>query len=58
LGKVVDRIMVAQHGGPEPSAAESWKTVIDQHIAEIESGKVKGVPLEEPLTRAQYRRAA
>src|ERR1039457_1278327 len=44
--------MVAQHGGLEPSAAKSWKTVVDQHIAEIESGKVKGVPLEEPLTRA------
>jgi putative addiction module component (TIGR02574 family) len=32
---------------------ESWKTETDRRIAEIESGKVKGVPLEESLARAR-----
>jgi putative addiction module component (TIGR02574 family) len=33
--------------------AESWKIETDRRIAEIESGKVKGVPLEESLARAR-----
>jgi putative addiction module component (TIGR02574 family) len=45
--------MVARHGGIEPSVAESWKAETDRRIAEIESGKVKGVPLEESLARAR-----
>jgi putative addiction module component (TIGR02574 family) len=53
VAELVDRIMVARHGGMEPSVAESWKTETDRRIAEIESGKVKGVPLEESLARAR-----
>jgi putative addiction module component (TIGR02574 family) len=45
--------MVARHGGIEPSVAAAWKTETDRRIAEIESGKVKGVPLEESLARAR-----
>lgn len=51
--ELVDRIMVARHGGIEPSVAGAWKTEIDRRIAEIESGKVKDVPLEESLARAR-----
>jgi putative addiction module component (TIGR02574 family) len=53
VAELVDRIMVARHGDIQPSVAESWKTEIDRRIAEIESGKVKGVPLEESLARAR-----
>jgi putative addiction module component (TIGR02574 family) len=53
VAELIDRIMVAQHGGIEPSVAESWKTEVDRRIAEIESGQVKGVPLEESLARAR-----
>ena len=53
VAELVDRIMVARHGGIEPSVAESWKAETDRRIAEIESGKVKGVPLEESLARAR-----
>ena len=53
VAELIDRIMVARHGGLEPSVAESWKTETDRRIAEIESGKVKGVPLEESLARAR-----
>jgi putative addiction module component (TIGR02574 family) len=53
VAELVDRIMIARHGGMEPSIASAWKTETDRRIAEIESGKVKGVPLEESLARAR-----
>lgn len=53
VAELIDRIMDARHGGVEPSVAAAWKTETDRRIAEIESGKVKGVPLEESLARAR-----
>jgi hypothetical protein len=53
VAEIVDRIMVARHGGIDPIVAQSWKTEIVSRIAEIESGKVNGVPLEESLARAR-----
>jgi putative addiction module component (TIGR02574 family) len=53
VAELVDRIMVARHGGIEPSVAAAWKAETDRRIAEIETGKVKGVPLEESLARAR-----
>lgn len=53
VAELIDRIMAARHGGIEPSVATAWKSVTDRRISEIESGKVKGVPLEESLARAR-----
>lgn len=53
VAELIDRIMAARHGGVEPSVATTWKTEIGRRIAEIESGKIKGVPLEESLARAR-----
>ena len=53
VAKLIDRILVARHGGMEPSVAESWKTETDRRIAEIESGKVKGVTPEENAARIE-----
>jgi putative addiction module component (TIGR02574 family) len=53
VAELIDRIMVARHGGIEPSVGQSWKNEIDRRIQEMESGKVKGVPLEESLARAR-----
>ena len=53
VSELIDRIMLARHGGIEPGVEKSWKREIDRRIAEIESGKVKGVPLEESLARAR-----
>jgi len=53
VAELVDRIMVARHGGVEPSVASAWKAETDRRIAEIESGKVQGVPLEDSLARAR-----
>jgi putative addiction module component (TIGR02574 family) len=53
VAELVDRIMIARHGSIEPSVTAAWKTETDRRIAEIESGKVQGVPLEESLSRIQ-----
>jgi putative addiction module component (TIGR02574 family) len=53
VAELIDRILVARHGGLDTSVAGAWKTETDRRIAEIESGKVKGVPLEESLARAR-----
>jgi len=53
VAELIDRIMVARHGGIELSVAESWKTETDRRIAEIESGKVKVVTSEENAARIQ-----
>ena len=53
VADLIDHIMVARHGGIEPAVHQSWKKEIDRRIEEIETGKVKGVPLEESLDRAR-----
>ena len=53
VAELIDRIMAARHGGVEPSVAAAWKTETDRRIAEIESGKVKGVTPEENAARIQ-----
>ncbi|HEX5397703.1 MAG TPA: addiction module protein [Verrucomicrobiae bacterium] len=51
LAELVDRIMVARHGGMEPEVEAAWKTEVDRRIAEIESSKVKGVSPKEVSAR-------
>jgi Putative addiction module component len=53
VAELIDRIMAERHGGVEPSVAAAWKNETDRRIGEIESGKVKGVPLEKSLARAR-----
>ena len=53
VAELIDRIMFARHGGMEPPIAAAWKVETNRRIAEIESGTVKGVPLEESLARAR-----
>jgi len=51
VAELVDRIVLARHGGIEPEVEAAWKTEIDRRIEEIESGKVQGIPVEESLAR-------
>ena len=53
VAELVDRIMIARHGGVEDSVDSAWKAEIHRRIEELESGKVTGVPLEESLARAR-----
>ena len=51
VAELVDRILLARHGGIEPAIEAAWKTEIGRRIAEIEEGKVQGIPVEESLAR-------
>jgi putative addiction module component (TIGR02574 family) len=51
VAELVDRIMVARHGGIEPSVESAWRSEVRRRIAEIDEGKVRGIPVEESLAR-------
>jgi putative addiction module component (TIGR02574 family) len=51
--ELVERILLGAHGGIEPRVEEAWKQESRRRIAEIQSGKAKGVPLEEALAEAR-----
>jgi len=53
VAELIDRIIAARRNDAAPTVAQSWKREIDRRITEIESGKVRGVPLEESLARAR-----
>jgi putative addiction module component (TIGR02574 family) len=53
VAELIDRIMVARHGGIDSTVSQSWKREIDRRIEELESGKVKSVPIEDSLARAR-----
>ena len=52
IGELLDRLTEDLHSS-EPEIEAAWKSEIDRRIAEIESGKVKGVPAEEVSARIQ-----
>ena len=53
VAELIDRIMVARHGGLESHVEAAWRTEIHHRISEIEQGEVKGVPIEQSLARAR-----
>jgi putative addiction module component (TIGR02574 family) len=53
VAELIDRIMVARHGGLDPAGGQSWKKEIDRRIEDLESGEVKAVSLEDSLARAR-----
>ena len=53
VAELVDRIMIARHGGIDPAVDAAWKAEIHLRIEDIESGRVQGVPLEEALAEAR-----
>ena len=53
VAELIDRILVARHGGAQTAVAEAWKAETDRRIAEIESGKVKGISPAENAARIQ-----
>ena len=53
VSELVDRLLVAKHGGISPEIDAAWRSEAHRRLAELESGKVKGVPLEESLAKAR-----
>ena len=52
VGELVGRLTEELHGSDLETEA-AWKAEIDRRIEEIQTGKVRGVPLEESLARAR-----
>ena len=52
VGELVGRLTEDLHAS-DPEIEAAWKIEVDRRIAEIESGKVKGVPAEEVSARIQ-----
>ena len=53
VAKLGDRIYYVRHGDISPAIEAAWQEVIHRRIAELESGRVRGIPLEEALARAR-----
>lgn len=53
VAELIDRILVARHGGVQTSVADAWRAETNRRIAEIESGKVNGVSPADNATRIQ-----
>lgn len=53
FAELVDRMLLAHHGGIEPDVEAAWKTEIRGRIAEIEKGEVEGIPVDEVLAQAR-----
>lgn len=51
VAELVDRILVARHGGMNGGVEESCKKETRRRVAEIESGQVQGIPGEEVSAR-------
>lgn len=51
--ELVDRLMVAKHGGLDSATDAAWRSEAHRRLAELESGQVQGVPLEETLAKAR-----
>jgi putative addiction module component (TIGR02574 family) len=52
VADLVDRIL-RKYGEVDPLVDKAWHEEIGRRIADLESGKVQGIPLEETLAKAR-----
>ena len=53
VADLVDRILRAKYGEVDPTVDNAWQDETRRRIADMESGRVQGVPLEETLAKAR-----
>lgn len=53
VAELVDRIMVARHGGIDPGVDAAWHSEIQRRVADIRSGREKGIPGDEVMAKAR-----
>jgi len=53
VAELVDRLMLAKHGGLDPATDAAWRAEAHRRLAELENGTVQGVPLEDTLAKAR-----
>ena len=51
VAELVDRILLARHGGMASGVEAEWKAEIHRRMTEIDEGKVQGIPIAESLAR-------
>lgn len=53
--ELVERILLAGHGGIAPDIEQAWKQETRCRVAEIQGGQTQGIPLDEALAEARER---
>ena len=53
LGELLDRLTMSLHQVPESDIDQSWRQEIRRRLAEIESGRVQGIPGDEVSARVR-----
>ena len=53
--ELVERILLSAHGGLAPHIEAAWKQETRRRIADIQSGRAKGIPLDDALADARKR---
>lgn len=53
VADLVDRILYAKYGGCAADIDTAWRIEAKRRLAELESGQVQGVPLEDTLAKAR-----
>ena len=53
--ELVERILLEAHGGIAPQIEEAWRKETRSRVAEIQSGRAQGIPLENALAEARKR---
>lgn len=51
--ELLDLLWAESLGGPDPVVEEAWKHETRRRIAEIESGRVEGIPVEVVMAKAR-----
>jgi hypothetical protein len=52
---LVDRILLAAHGGQAAEHEKAWSETVHRRINEIEQGTAKLIPLDDALAEARKR---
>ena len=53
VAELVDRIYRVKYGDISPAIEAAWQEEIHRRTADLESGRVQGIPLEETLAKAR-----
>lgn len=53
--ELVERILLSAHGGIAPPIEAAWQQETRRRVADIQSGRAKGIPLDDALADARKR---
>jgi putative addiction module component (TIGR02574 family) len=51
--ELIDLLLIDTFSEPDPAVEDAWGREIERRLAELESGKVKGVPAAEVMAKAR-----